>query len=134
MINSLLAFNFFKVEWKNAEIDMYWVPYYKTDAQHQGTGTCWDPADNNCPSGKYFGTQCMLKIGSFKKNSSFKTPGRSSNTEKFTMLEKNPAESQCTKNMLWSTTGGKTAWLVASGHVKNKVRISYVYNVHFSLF
>ena len=113
---------------------MYWVPYSKTDAQHPGTDTCWDPADEKCPSGKYFGTQCMLKIGSFKKNSSFKTPGRSSNTEKFTMVEKNPAEIQCTKNMLWSTAGEGTAWLVASGHVKNKVRISYVYNLHFSLF
>ena len=131
VINALLAYILFQVEWKNAEIDMYWVPIYKSDAQRQGT--CW-PADSSCPSGKYFGNQCMMKLGSFKKNSSFKTPGRSSNTEKFTMVEKTDAQMQCTKNMLLSTglEGGQL--LVASGHVKNKVRISYVYNIYFALF
>jgi len=110
-------YDFYPVEWKNAEIEMYWVPIHNSDAQRQGT--CW-PADSSCPSGKYFGNQCMMKLGSFEKTSSFKTPGRSSNTEKFTMVEKTDAQIQCTKNMLLSTglEGGQL--LVASGHVENK--------------
>ena len=130
VINALLAYILFQVEWENAEIDMYWVPYSKTNAQW-GT-TCW-PADSSCPSGKYFGIQCMMKLGSFEKTSSFKTPGRSSNTEKYTMVEKGEAEIQCTKNMLLSVREGGQL-LVASGHVENKVRISYVYNIYFALF
>ena len=75
----------------------------------------------------------MMKLGSFEKTSSFKTPGRSSNTEKYTMVEKGEAEIQCTKNMLLSVREGGQL-LVASGHVENKVRISYVYNIYFALF
>lgn len=102
--------DFYKVEWSDADIEMYWVPI-------DGDKVV---AECSC-SGLYYGSMCARQVGSFKKDATFSTEARSTSEQAYEMQDKSSQEQACWANMIRNTVS-KSQPLVARGHVKNKAQ------------
>jgi hypothetical protein len=103
------------VEWSNADIEMYWVPYENEVAASECISA-------TCTSGLYYGGMCAYQVGSFKNSKTFSTEARSTSEQAYEMQDKTSQEQKCWLSMIGNVALASPQRLVARGHVKNKAQ------------
>lgn len=108
--------NYYQVNFKNPNINLYWVPY---DGQSVGevcynNGELCDPKVNNF---------CAIKIGEFSSNYNFDVKKRSSEEKRLELLNSTSQEYACISWMLINGYSNYSPRLLTSGHVYAKSKL-----------
>ena len=108
--------NYYKVEWNNPDINLYWLPY---NGQTVGS-VCYGNDDSPCESNKYYKNICAIKLGEFNSDTKFKTKARTTNHKNIEMLSSTQQEIACASWMILNPYNNQPQELVTSGHVNAK--------------
>lgn len=108
--------NYYKVEWNNPNINLYWLPY---TGQTVGE-VCYGNDDSPCESNQYYRNICAIKLGEFNSDIKFKTKARTTNQKNIEMLSSSQQEIACASWMILNPYNNKPQKLVTSGHVNAK--------------
>ena len=103
-------FNYYNVNWKNPDINLYWLPY---DGQTVGS-LCYD---NDLPCDTYYKNKCAIKLGEFKSDIKFNTYARKTYKKKIQISAISQKEIACSTWMLLYPYENKPQQLLTSGTV-----------------
>ena len=106
--------NYYSIDWKNPDIELYWIPY---NGQTVGQ-VCY--GDNPCESGKYYDNMCAIKLGEFVSNEKFGSNAKSSTNKNLQLISTTNQEIACASWMILNPYQGKPQRLLTDGHIFSK--------------
>ena len=115
--------NFYKTNWKNPKISLYWVPY---NGQIVGQ-VCYNDG-NYCDEQIY--QKCAIKIGYFQSDYQFKIDAKSSKIKELNLVNSTSQELACIAWMLLNPYENFAQRILTSGYVHVKSDINDFGNVN----
>jgi hypothetical protein len=114
--------NYFKVDWSDAAVALYWMPASGTAITTQCSGSTTD-ANAACVYLGHWKTQCAIKIGEFSDDSEFTTKAQE-HTSRDLALTQSTQQKQCMANMAVAALaqGEQTLYSKGSVHAKGQYR------------
>jgi hypothetical protein len=115
--------NFYKTEWRNPKLSLYWIPY---NGQTVGQN-CYNNG-NYCNTNFY--KTCAIKIGDFESTTKFTIDGKYSKIKELYLVNSTSQELACTSWMLLNSYEDLAQRLLSSGHVNVKTVLNDFGNVY----
>jgi len=109
--------NFYKTNWENPKISLYWVPY---NGQTVGQ-VCYN--DGNYCQEKFY-QMCAIKIGNFQSDNKFKIETKTSKIKELNLVNSTSQEIACIAWMLLNPYENLAQRLLTIGHVHVKSDIN----------
>ena len=107
--------NNYNVNWKDINMDLYWIPY-----QGQSVGPiCYGDNDTPCETKIYVDNMCAIKLGEFKKIDKFNTKAHSRVSKSLKLTYLTNQQLACTYWMILNPYQNKPQFLMTKGSVQS---------------